>query len=189
MKPSRKYPAVPRRKRRFRNRQPVGDKSINMTPVVRATVAGRIPPPSQHIPIIKTTGIVRPDIHPPSFIEGEEILIVMSVVLLLFTGMSYAMDEYGFGSILLLSILLIMLAAYYGKRPQIRHRLARVLRRVFFSSFTYPGDKRSPRLSLRMPVIITFSLLVILLRLSGGLGLLYSRIQDNPNATESSAQP
>lgn len=87
-------------------------------------------------------------------------------------------------------IVMIFLAMYYARRPRITHRPARFLRAVFFTSFTYPGDRRQPRLSLRLSVIVVVSVLMGLLL--GSRRVFVSTRHDRPaeaSTVESSANP
>lgn len=84
--------------------------------------------------------------------------------LLVLTGVFLLMKEYLFAALFATWMGLVFLATYYVWRLHITHRLARMLRAVFYVSFTYPGDQRPPRLSLRLSVIVGVSILLGLLR-------------------------
>lgn len=135
--------------------------ALDMSPVVGFTVAGRAPPPPDHVP-------VPPPVGDPSraldvqmaAIQTEEIaLALFSVPLILFAGALFWFGKIVAALLLVALIAPTVLATYYARRPHVRHRLARMLRAAFYTSFTYPGDKRPPRLGLRLSVIVVLAIL------------------------------
>ncbi len=144
-----------------------------MEPVVGFTVAGRAPPPPNHLPTPPAPDDPRLslDVHLAE-LRGEEILLAFaSLPLLGLAGLLLWFGSFGLAAFPVALVAMAYLATHYAKRPRITHRLARVLRAVFYVSFTYPGDRRPPRLSLRMSVIVAVVLFLALLRVFRGLAL------------------
>jgi hypothetical protein len=143
-----------------------------MTPVIRATVAGRAPPPPSHLPMPLASGdpSLSLDVHLAALRQEETLLAFFTFPLLVLTGGLLLFGEFLLATLLATLIVLVFLATHYARRPRITHRLARVLRAIFYKSFTYPGDRRAPRLSLRMSVIVIAVFLLALLRFGKGWG-------------------
>ncbi len=141
--------------------------ALDLSPVVRFTVAGRVPPPPDHVPTPPPAGDPSRslDVQMAALRSEEIVLALVSLPLLLFAGALFRFGKYVAALLLVALVALTILATHYARRPHVTHRLARILRAIFYVSFTYPGDKRAPRLSLRMPVIV---ITAILLGLLGG---------------------
>jgi len=90
----------------------------------------------------------------------EVVLALVSIPLIVLAGAFFLFGQHIAAFLFAALIALVILATYYARRPRITHRLARVLRAVFYTSFTYPGDRRPPRLSLRLSVIVVVSILL-----------------------------
>ncbi len=90
----------------------------------------------------------------------EVVLALVSIPLIVLAGAFFLFGQHIAAFLFAALIALVILATYYARRPRITHRPARVLRAVFYTSFTYPGDKRAPRLSLRLSVIVVVSILL-----------------------------
>ena len=90
----------------------------------------------------------------------ENLLAFFSIPLILLAGLLCWAGQFVAALLPVTVVVMMILATYYARRPCITHRLARILRTVFYKSFTYPGDQRPPRLSLRLSVIIIISILM-----------------------------
>jgi len=144
-----------------------------MTPVVGFTVAGRAPPPPNHLPTPPAPDDPRLslDVHLAALRQEDTLLAIASLPILALAGLLLWFGSFVLAALLVALVSMAYLATYYAKHPRIVHRLARVLRAVFYVSFTYPGDRRHPRLSLRMSVIVAAVLFLVLLRFVGVLAL------------------
>lgn len=137
---------------------------LNLTPVIKATVAGRVPPPPSHLPVMPPPTGGDPgrslDVQMAANQQEELLLVFVSILLILLAGLFIGFGKFVAALLPATLAMLMFLASYYARRPRVTHRLARVLRAVFYKSFTYPGDTRPPRLSLRLSVIVIISILL-----------------------------
>ena len=147
--------------------------TLDMEPVVGFTVAGRAPPPPDHLPVPPAPDDPKLslDVHLAALRQEEIILAMASLPMLALAGLLLWFGSFVLAALPVAWIAAAYLATHYAKRPRIVHRLARVLRAVFYVSFTYPGDRRPPRLSLRLSVIVAAVLFLALLRFVRGLAL------------------
>ena len=145
--------------------------TLDMDPVVGFTVAGRAPPPPDHLPVppAPDNPKLSLDVHLAALRGEETLLAIVSLPMLALAGLLLWFGSFVLAALLVALVSMAYLATHYAKRPRIVHRLARVLRAVFYVSFTYPGDRRPPRLSLRLSVIVAAVLFLALLRFAGGL--------------------
>ncbi len=136
-----------------------------MSPVVRFTVAGRVPPPPDHVPIPPPRGdLTRSlDVQLAARRTEEDLFVFVSFPLFLLAAALFVFGKYIAASLVAAWLALFFLATRYARRPRINHRLARMLRATFYQSFTYPGDRRAPRLNLRLCWIVAISILMGLL--------------------------
>jgi hypothetical protein len=160
-----------------------------MSPVVGFTVAGRAPPPPNHIQAPQPGDVRLSRDVQQALIRGEEdALALITIPLLVVAGLLVVARQFFTAAAFATLVVLIFLATFYARRPHIAHRLARILRAVFYVSFTYPGDKHPPRLSLRLSVIVVAVLLLGLLRF-GVRGLAFHHAPEKASAAEASAKP
>lgn len=88
---------------------------------------------------------------------------VFGFVILLIGILQLLFERWARGSLALLFVAALMLAPYYAKRPRIRHRLARFLRKTFYLSLTPPGSTSPSSLFLRQLVVVALLVLSIAL--------------------------
>ncbi len=144
--------------------------TLDMSPVVKFTTAGRVPPPPDHLLVASPPGSARFSLDlnlAASRIEEDAVLAFMTLALLVLAGALLWFGNYYLATGSVIWIILFFFARRYARRPHVSHRLARVLRAVFYTSFTYPGDRRPPRFRLRLSVIVFSPILLVLLILLG----------------------
>ncbi len=89
---------------------------------------------------------------------------LMGFSMAMFFALQVLCHRWGRSLLMLLFVVLLLLAPYYAQNFRIQHRFARFVRKLFFISFTYPGDTHVPRLLLRTaPMMIIPTTSVILL--------------------------
>ncbi len=80
--------------------------------------------------------------------------LVLANSSLLIYGLILTITPFWFlGFLSLVFTALSSLAIYYARRPHLSSHTARVLKQLFFYTFTYRNDRRAPRLYMRMSVI------------------------------------
>lgn len=65
---------------------------------------------------------------------------------------------------------IILLSARYAKRPDITHRFAKVLRKVFFVTFSHPGSKYPPKRIARIPLLMAIYILNFVIGMPFAIG-------------------
>ena len=88
---------------------------------------------------------------------------VFGFFILLIGVLQLLLERWLRGSLALLFVAALMLAPYYAKRPRIRHRLARFLRKTFYLSLIPPGSATPSSLFLRQLVVAVLLALSIFL--------------------------
>jgi len=135
---------------------------LDTSPVVGFTVTGRGPPPPNHVPTPPPVGDPHRslDVQMAAMQTEDDVLAFVAFPLFACAGLLFASGKYVAAGLFVALIALLFVASYFARRPRIQHRVARLLRGALYKSFTYPGDRRRPRLSLRLSVIVVVSILL-----------------------------
>jgi hypothetical protein len=174
MKPSRKHPSAPRRRHRFINKPSVTGAILNMTPVVRATVAGRTgPPPSIHIPLLQSSVSERDRQRTLTKTSDTFTLYGFAFAFLLPLTLQILVQNWEFVPVTVSMIILNLLATRYTKHPYITHRFSKIIRKIYFVTYGNPENELPSKQVVRIPVL--FAQLILLLAIGMPLAIGHQR--------------